>query len=37
MSVQYLAKAITDMRAVAEGEGIDWETAGEPESAGIDL
>lgn len=29
MSVQYLAKAITDMRAVAEGEGIDWETAGE--------
>ncbi|MBK8972489.1 MAG: DUF4442 domain-containing protein [Hahellaceae bacterium] len=29
MSVQYLAKAKTDMRAIAEGEGIDWETAGE--------
>jgi len=29
MSVKYLAKAKTAVRAVADGEGIDWETAGE--------
>lgn len=29
MTVNYLAKAKTDLRAVANGDGIDWETAGE--------
>ncbi|MBN8241338.1 DUF4442 domain-containing protein [Marinobacter hydrocarbonoclasticus] len=29
MTVNYLAKAKTDLRAIAEGDGIDWETAGE--------
>jgi|TARA_R110000823_G_scaffold279685_1_gene397916 acyl-coenzyme A thioesterase PaaI-like protein len=29
MTVNYLAKARTDLRAIAEGDGIDWETAGE--------
>ncbi|MDB6446896.1 MULTISPECIES: hotdog fold domain-containing protein [Pseudomonas] len=29
MTVQYLAKAKSDVRAVADGNGIDWETAGD--------
>ncbi len=29
MSVRYLAKAKTNLRAVANGQGIDWQTAGE--------
>lgn len=29
MNVQYLAKAKTDLRAVADGSGIDWSTLGE--------
>jgi acyl-coenzyme A thioesterase PaaI-like protein len=29
MSVQYLAKARTDIRVVAKGTGIDWSTVGE--------
>jgi len=29
MTVNYLAKAKTDLRAIADGDGIDWETAGE--------
>jgi uncharacterized protein (TIGR00369 family) len=28
MNVQYLAKAKTDLKAIAEGSGIDWTTAG---------
>ncbi|GBO86280.1 hypothetical protein MS5N3_37310 [Marinobacter salsuginis] len=29
MTVNYLAKAKTDLRAIADGDGIDWEAAGE--------
>jgi acyl-coenzyme A thioesterase PaaI-like protein len=29
MSVNYLAKAKTDLRAIANGEGIDWDSAGQ--------
>lgn len=29
MSVNYLAKAKSDLRGVSSGEGIDWSTAGE--------
>ncbi|MFN3581116.1 MAG: hotdog fold domain-containing protein [Pseudomonas sp.] len=29
MTVNYLAKAKTDLRAITNGEGIDWSTAGE--------
>ncbi|CRM29666.1 DUF4442 domain-containing protein [Pseudomonas fluorescens] len=29
MTVQYLAKAKTDIRAVADGSAIDWQTAGD--------
>lgn len=29
MNVKYLAKATTDLRAVAKGDDIDWETPGE--------
>lgn len=29
MSVKYLAKAKTDIRAIANGDSVDWETAGE--------
>jgi hypothetical protein len=28
MNVQYLAKAKTDLKAIAEGSGIDWTTPG---------
>ena len=29
MTVEYLAKAKTDIRAVADGSAIDWQTAGD--------
>ncbi|GAA0257892.1 MULTISPECIES: hotdog fold domain-containing protein [Pseudomonas] len=29
MTVEYLAKAKSNIRAVAQGEGIDWQTAGD--------
>jgi len=29
MTVNYLAKAKTDLRAIADGDGVDWETVGE--------
>ena len=31
MTVHYLAKAKTDLRAIAKGDDIDWETGGEKE------
>ena len=35
MSVEYLAKAATDLRVIAEGKGIDWSTVGRIE-VGVD-
>lgn len=29
MTVRYLAKARTDLKAIASGDGIDWQSTGE--------